>query len=39
MLTAYRRPRHRAAPPGSLEGQGWMAAGFNDAIDDDFDVL
>jgi len=32
-LTAYKPPRTKIAPPGSLEGQGWMADDFNDPID------
>ena len=38
-LVAYKPPRRKIAPPGSMEGQGWMADDFNDPIDDDFDVL
>ncbi len=38
-LTVYKPPRRRIAPPGSMEGQGWMADDFNDPIDDDFDVF
>ncbi|QQS53116.1 MAG: type II toxin-antitoxin system prevent-host-death family antitoxin [Candidatus Competibacteraceae bacterium] len=39
ILTVYKPPRRRIAPPGSMEGQGWMADDFNDPIDDDFDVF
>lgn len=39
-LTRYEPPRHKIAPPGSMEGQGfWMADDFDDPIDDLFDVL
>lgn len=38
-LTAYKPPRRKVAPPGSLEGQGWMADDFNASVDDLFDVL
>ena len=39
-LTAYKPPRNKIAPPGSLAGMGfWMADDFNDPIDDLFDVL
>ena len=39
-LTAYKPPRRKIAPPGSMEGQGfWMADDFEDPIDDLFDVL
>ena len=38
-LTAYKPPRRKLAPPGSLEGQGWMADDFNASDDDRFDVL
>jgi antitoxin (DNA-binding transcriptional repressor) of toxin-antitoxin stability system len=39
LLTAYQAPRHRIAPAGSLEGQGWIADDFNEAVDHQFDVL
>lgn len=39
ILTAYIPPRRKIAPPGSLEGQGWMAGDFNASVDDLFDVL
>ena len=38
-LTAYKPQRRKIAPPGSLEGQGWMAVDFNAPVDDLFDVL
>lgn len=38
-LTVYKPPRRRIAPPGSMEGQGWMADDFNDPMDDDFEVF
>ena len=39
-LTAYKPPRNKIAPPGSLAGMGfWMADDFNDPIDDLFDAL
>lgn len=39
-LTAYKPPRNKIAPPGSLAGMGfWMADDFNDPIDDLFDCL
>lgn len=37
-LTAY-KPHRKIAPPGSLEGQGWMADDFNEPLDDLFDCL
>lgn len=39
-LIAYKPPRRKIAPPGSLEGQGfWMADDFDDPLEDLFDVL
>lgn len=38
-LIACKPPRRRIAPPGSLEGQGWMADDFNEPLDDLFDCL
>ena len=39
-LSAYKPPRKRIAPPGSLAGMGfWMADDFNEPINDLFDVL
>lgn len=38
--TAKATPRNKISPPGSLAGMGfWMAADFNDPIDELFDVL
>ena len=40
LSSAYKPPRKRIAPPGSLAGMGfWMADDFNEPIDDLFDVL
>ena len=39
-LSAYKPPRKRIAPPGSLAGMGfWMTDDFNEPINDLFDVL
>ena len=39
-LTAYKPPRRKIAPPGSMEGQGfWMADDFDEPLDELFDVL
>lgn len=39
-LTAYRPPRHKIAPPGSMAGQDWwMADDFNEPLDTLFDCL
>lgn len=38
-LTAYKPARRKIAPPGSLEGQGWMAEDFNEPMDELFDAL
>lgn len=38
-LTAYKSPRRKIAPPGSMEGQIWMADDFNDSLDSQFDAL
>ena len=38
-LTAYKPARRKIAPPGSLEGRGWMAADFNEPMDELFDAL
>ena len=39
-LSAYKPPRKRVAPPGSLAGMGfWMADDFNEPINELFDVL
>lgn len=39
MLTAYQPPRRKIAPPGSMEGEIWVADDFDDPIDDLFDCL
>lgn len=40
ILNAYKPPRRRIAPPGSLAGMGfWMADDFNEPIDDLLDAL
>lgn len=40
MLTAYRPPRRRIAPPGSMQGgDWWMSDDFDAPIDDLFDCL
>ena len=39
-LSAYKPPRKRIAPPGSLAAMGfWMTDDFNEPIDELFDVL
>jgi len=38
-LTAYKPPRNKIAPPGSMKGQIWMADDFDAPLDDLFDVL
>ena len=38
-LVAYKPPRRRIAPPGSMEGEIWMADDFDEPIDDLFDCL
>ena len=39
-LSAYKPPRKRIAPPGSLAGMGfWMTDDFNEPIDELCDVL
>ena len=38
-LIAYKPPRGRIAPPGSMEGEIWMADDFDEPIDDLFDCL
>lgn len=39
-LSAYRPPRRKIAPPGSMKGQDWwMADDFDAPIDDLFDCL
>ena len=39
ILSAFKAPRRKIAPPGSLEGQGWMADDFNEPMDEMFDSL
>jgi prevent-host-death family protein len=40
LLTAYKPPRRKIAPPGSMEGQDWwMADDFDEPIDELFDCL
>jgi prevent-host-death family protein len=40
LLTAYREPRRKIAPPGSMKGQDWwMSDEFDEPIDDLFDCL
>lgn len=38
-LSAYKPPRTRIAPPGSMEGEIWMAEDFDAPLDDLFDCL
>jgi prevent-host-death family protein len=38
-LSAYKPPRNKIAPPGSMKGQFWMADDFNEPLDYLFDVL
>lgn len=38
-LTAYKPPRRKIAPPGSMEGQIWMSDDFDEPLDDLFDCL
>lgn len=38
-LTAYKPPRNKIAPPGSMEGEIWMAEDFDAPLDDLFDCL
>ncbi|MBA4182024.1 MAG: type II toxin-antitoxin system prevent-host-death family antitoxin [Anaerolinea sp.] len=39
-LSAYKAPRRKIGPPGSMEGEGWwMADDFDAPIDDLFDCL
>lgn len=39
MLTAYRPPRPRIAPPGGMEGEIWIADDFDAPVDELFDCL
>ncbi|WP_309721879.1 type II toxin-antitoxin system prevent-host-death family antitoxin [Armatimonas sp.] len=38
-LSAYKPPRRKIAPPGSMEGQIWMSPDFDDPLDELFDVF
>ncbi|MGB5064929.1 MAG: type II toxin-antitoxin system Phd/YefM family antitoxin [Candidatus Competibacter sp.] len=38
-LVAYKPPRRRIAPPGSMEGEIWIADDFDEPIDNLFDCL
>jgi prevent-host-death family protein len=38
-LSAYKPPRRKIAPPGSMEGQIWMSPDFDEPLDELFDVL
>ncbi len=38
-LPAYKRPRNKIFPPGSMEGEIWMAEDFDAPLDDQFDCL
>ena len=38
-LTAYKPPRNKIAPPGSMKGQIWLADDFDAPLDDLFDVF
>lgn len=38
-LVPYAPPRPHIAPPGAMEGEGWIADDFDDPIDDMFDCL
>ena len=38
-LSAYRPPRRTIAPPGSMEGEIWMADDFDEPVEDLFDCL
>jgi len=39
-LTAYKPPRNKIAPPGSMQGQDWwMSDDFDEPIDNLFDCL
>jgi prevent-host-death family protein len=39
ILTAYKPPHRKIAPPGSMEGQIWISDDFDDPIDELFDVF
>lgn len=38
-LSAYKPPRRQIAPPGSMEGEIWMADDFDEPVDYLFDCL
>ena len=38
-LSAYKPPHRKIAPPGSMEGEIWMAEDFDEPLDDLFDCL
>lgn len=38
-LSAYKAPRRRIGPPGSMEGEIWMSEDFDEPLDDLFDCL
>lgn len=38
-LIPYVPPRRKVAPPGSMEGEGWIAEDFDEPIDELFDCL
>ena len=38
-LSAYKPPRRKIAPPGSMEGQIWISEDFDDPLDELFDVF
>lgn len=38
-LSAYKQPHNKIAPPGSMEGEIWMAEDFDAPLDDLFDCL
>jgi prevent-host-death family protein len=38
-LTVYEPPRRRIAPPGAMEGEGWIADDFDAPLDDLFEAV
>ena len=34
MLSEFKPDRHKIAPPGSMEGEAWVADNFNASLDD-----
>jgi len=38
-LVPYIPPRRKIAPPGAMEGEGWIADDFDEPIDELFDCL